>query len=233
MSETISPLTNEIDYESAMSWQSALSFFLAAILGATLALIILPRWLPLLFSDIITQKAYWHLARSSGIVAYLLLWLSTGLGVLLSNRMARTWPGSLIAFDIHQFTSLLAIAFTSFHVLILLGDDYIGYTIPQLLIPFATTEYKPIATGLGQIAFYLTIAIIASFYLRQRLGSRAWRTIHYASFLVYLLITLHGIIAGSDTPSLWLFYLFSVSSIMFLTIYRILITHTHTTRRAR
>ncbi len=221
----------EIDYESAVSWQTALSFFLAATLGAALALWILPHWLPALFSDISAQKVYWHLARSSGVVAYLLLWLSTALGLLITNRMARIWPGGPTAFDIHQFGSLLAVAFTSFHALILLGDEYIGYTVAQILIPFAAAGYEPVATGLGQVAFYLTLLLIISFYVRTRIGRRAWRMIHYASFLVFILITLHGLIAGSDASTLWPLYLASAGSILFLTIYRILITHASKTAK--
>lgn len=214
------------DPKSAVSWQTALFFFLAAMLGASLTLWILPRWLPALFSDIITQQAPWHLARASGVAAYLLLWLSTALGLGISNRLARLWPGGPYAFDLHQFASLLALAFTGFHAIILLGDPYIGYTLAQILIPFAATGYQPIATALGQIAFYLAIIVIFSFYVRSRISRRAWRTIHYASFLIFILITLHGLVAGTDTATLWPLYVVTSGSILFLTLYRILITHT-------
>jgi len=199
---------------------------------------ILPHWLPALFSDIAAQKAYWHLARSSGIVAYLLLWVSTALGLLITNRMARAWPGGPTTFDLHQFASLLALGFTAFHAIILLGDEYIGYTFLQILIPFAATGYKPVATALGQIAFYLAAIISFSFYVRNRIGRRAWRTLHYASFLIFLLITVHGLFAGTDTATLWPLYLASAASILFLTLYRILITRiqkphfTHTPKRS-
>lgn len=217
--------TPEPDYESAVSWQSALAFFLAAALGAALALWLLPHILPIFFSDIAAQKAYWHLARASGVIAYLLLWLSAALGLLITNRMARVWPGGPTAFDLHQFTSLLSLAFTGFHALILLGDDYISYSLAQILIPFAAAGYRPIATGLGQVAFYLAIMVTFSFYVKKRIGRRAWRIIHYASFLLFILIILHGLTAGTDASSLRYLYLVSFGSILFLTLYRILITH--------
>ncbi len=228
-----SPHTPEPDYESAISWQTALAFLLAAALGATLALWLLPNVLPALFSDIAAQKAYWHLARSSGVIAYLLLWISTALGLLITNRMARVWPGGPTAFDLHQFASLLALGFAGFHALILLGDAFIGYTPAQLLLPFAATGYKPVATGLGQSAFYLASIVIFSFYVKNRIRRRAWRLIHYASFLVFILITLHGLIAGSDTSILWPLYVTSFGSILFLTLYRILITHIKSTSPKR
>jgi len=223
----ISRPTPEPDYESAVSWQAALSLFLAALLGVVLALVALPHLLPTLFSDIAAQKAYWHLSRASGVVAYLLLWLSTALGLLLTNRLARVWPGGPFAFDMHQFASLLALAFTSFHALILLGDDYIGYALAQILLPFASVDYRPVATGLGQLAFYIALIISISFYVRGRIGRKVWRLLHYGAFLVFILITFHGLLAGTDAPSLWPLYLFSFGSILFLTLYRILILHTH------
>lgn len=224
MSRRISPSTPESDVKPAVSWQTALFFFLAAILGANLALWILPRWLPVLFSDIITQQAPWHLARASGVAAYLLLWLSTALGLSITNRLARVWPGGPYAFDLHQFASLLALAFSGFHAMILLGDDYIGYSLAQILVPFTAIGYKPVATALGQLALYLALLVSFSFYVRSRIGHRAWRLIHYTSFLVFILITLHGLLAGSDASTLWPLYLASFGSILFLTIYRILIT---------
>ena len=224
----------ESDYEPAVSWQAAFAFFLAAALGVALALWLLPHILPIFFSDIAAQKAYWHLARSSGVVAYLLLWLSAILGLLITNRMARIWPGGPTAFDLHQFASLLALAFTGFHALILLGDDYIRYSLVQILVPFMATGYRPMATGLGQIAFYLAALVTFSFYVKKHIGHRAWRLIHYISFLVFVLITLHGLLAGTDTWMLWPLYWLSFGSVLFLTLYRILITHaTDSTPRKR
>ncbi|NOX61808.1 MAG: hypothetical protein GXP42_07665 [Chloroflexi bacterium] len=224
MSKRPSPSTPDPYDQPAVSWQSALLFLLAAVIGADLALWILPNWLPALLTDIAVQKAPWHLARVSGVVAYILLWLSTALGLSITNRLARAWPGGPTAFDLHQFTSLLALAFAGFHAVILLGDEYIGYTWAQILIPFAATGYKPVATAWGQIGLYLALIVTFSFYIRSRLGRRAWRFIHFSSFLLYGLITLHAILAGTDASALALLYIISIASILFLTIYRVLIT---------
>jgi predicted ferric reductase len=65
--------------------------------------------------------------------------------------------------------------------------------------------------------------IVASFYLRSRIGGRWWRRLHYLSFAVFVLSLLHGLFAGSDTPNLWaqLLYLATAGSLVGLTIYRI------------
>ena len=121
----------------------------------------LQTWLPAINQSLfgVQPKAYWDLARSSGIAAYLLMWLSVAFGLIITNRMARIWPGGPTAFDLHQFSSLLGMGFAVFHGLILLGDQYINFTLPQILIPFASVNYKTIWVGLGQLAFYALIPV--------------------------------------------------------------------------
>lgn len=222
MSKRITPNTLLSDPEiTAIPWSQAGLLLLGALAGANLALWLLPRWLPALWSDIAAQQAPWHLARSSAMIAYVLFWLSTALGLSITNRLARLWPGGPTAFDLHQYSSLFALAFATFHAIILLGDHYIGFTLSQLLIPFAAQSYKPVGVAWGQLAFYLGIIISFSFYIRTRIGHHVWRILHFGSFLVFILITLHGLLVGSDSATLWPLYVASGASILFLTLYRI------------
>ncbi|MCJ7432540.1 MAG: hypothetical protein MUO77_03540, partial [Anaerolineales bacterium] len=72
-----------------------------------------------------------------------LLWLSMALGLGITNKMARLWPGAPATFAIHEYVSLLGMAFALFHALVLLGDHYINFTFAQMLVPFATVDYRP------------------------------------------------------------------------------------------
>ena len=125
----------------------------------------------------------------------------------------------------HKFTSLLALAFGLFHGLILLGDAYINYTLAQVLLPFASRSFRPVWVGLGQVALYLLALVGLSFYARPWIGRRAWRLIHFLSFAVFLLALAHGAASGTDTREAWVRSMYWVSggSLLFLTIYRILI----------
>ncbi len=180
------------------------------------------------------NNAYWYLSRSSALVAFTLLWASMALGVSITNRLARFWPGAPTAFDLHQYVSLLGIGFVAVHVLALLGDTYIGYNLAQLLIPFGSTDYAPFWVGIGQVALYLLIPVTLSFYVRKRLGTRGWRTMHGLSYALYGLTLLHSIFSGTDTGSVWAtaLYGFSVLSLVGLTGYRVLLTRTSAGRRA-
>lgn len=200
--------------------------FVAVGLGTLAAALVLPGWLPGLSASLLgpAPKAYWYLARASAFVAYVLLWLSIILGLLMTNKLARIWPGGPVAFDLHQYTSLLGLAFALFHALILLGDSYIDYSLVHVLVPFAGVSYAPVWVGLGQLSFYLLAIVGLSFYARKQLGRQAWRFIHYLSFAIFLLVLIHGIGSGTDSAEGWTRVLYSVSggSVLFLTIYRIL-----------
>lgn len=204
----------------------ALLLLAGAALGAIIAMAVIPHWLPGLIASLggPRPKAYWYLARGSGVVAYLLVWASVALGLMVTNRLSRVWPGGPAAVDLHQFTTLLGLAFAVFHVLIFLGDQYISYRLPQLVVPFASSAYRPFWVGLGQIGFYLAIPVAFSFYVRRRIGHRTWRLLHYGSFAVYLLITVHGLGAGTDTHTPIMVAVYGLTTVItyFLIIYRIL-----------
>ena len=202
-----------------------LAFLIAASLGALLALIVAPIWSPRLTATLLgpSPKAYWYLSRASAFVALALLWLSMVLGLLITDKLARTWPGAQAAFAMHEYVSLLGLGFAIFHVFILLGDRYIGYQLAQILIPFASQSYRPIWVGAGQIGLYVWALISATFYVRKHIGPAAWKLIHFASFFNFVVAIMHGLASGTDTGSAWAqgVYWALGASVLFLTVYRV------------
>jgi predicted ferric reductase len=215
------------DMPPAMALRTLIGMLLAVALGAGVAVFALPAWLPGLSQSLLgaEPKAYWYLSRSSAFVAYILLWLSMVFGLLMTNKLARVWPGGPTAFDLHQHASLLGLAFALFHALILLGDRYIQATLFQVLVPFQYSGYEPLWVGLGQAAFYGLAIVGLSFYVKDRIGRRAWRLIHFLSFAIFVLALMHGIWSGSDsaTDLARAVYWGSGGSVLFLTIYRVLV----------
>lgn len=215
-----------VEYESSVNIQSFLSFLIAMALGLLFAVLILPSWLPNMSFSLVgdAPKAYWYLSRATAFVALSLLWLSMALGLGITNKMARLWPGAPAAFALHEYISLLGLAFALFHALVILGDDYINFTLLQLFIPFSIVDYRPFWVGIGQVAFYLWIILATSFYLRPVIGQKLWRFLHYASFGMYFLGIFHGLFSGTDSSASWVqtYYWFSAGSLLFLFIYRIL-----------
>lgn len=208
--------------------QNALIIILVFLAGALLALNLAPYWLPGLSASAVSSepKVFWYLSRGSAIAAFWVLWLSMAMGISITNKMAQVWPGIPPAYEIHQYTSLLGLGLALFHALILTGDRYIAYTVVQVLVPFSSTSYRPFWVGLGQLGFYIWAAVTLSFYVRKRISKQTWRTIHYGSYASFLGVVLHGIFAGTDSAASWGYYMYWIScaTLLFLTLYRVLIT---------
>ncbi len=211
----------------AIALASVALLLLAVAAGALAAVLVLPQWLPALGASLFAPdaKAYWLLARSSGFAAYGLLWLSMALGLMITNKLARLWPGGPVAYEVHQYASILGLAAALFHALILLGDVYINYTLADVLVPFASDSYRPLWVAMGQVSWYLFALVGLSFYVRRFIGRNAWRLLHGASFAVFVLALAHGLCTGSDSNSWWAasIYWASGGSLLFLTIYRVLV----------
>jgi Predicted ferric reductase len=226
--KTSTPLNDSDFLEPALPLRDLIFFILVVLAGVLFAINMMPLWLPSLSYSITGDepKVYWFLSRGSAIAAYWLLWLSVGLGISMTNKLAKVWPGIPPTFEIHQFTSLLGLGFALFHGLILMGDHYMNFSLVQVLVPFSTQSYRPGWVGIGQASFYIWAVIVASFYLRKRIKGKNWRLLHYIGYACFMGVMVHSIFSGTDAPTAWFHYLYLFSGVwlLLLVVYRILIT---------
>jgi len=82
------------------------------LLGILLALLMSVPWIAGLQTSLsgANPHAFWYISRATAFVAFGLLWLSMALGLSITNKLARLWPGGPAATDLHQYTSLLGLA---------------------------------------------------------------------------------------------------------------------------
>lgn len=167
-----------------------------------------------------SQQAMWYITRAAGIMAYLLLWLSTAWGLAIPSKILSDVLTGDFAFDFHQFISLLSLGFLGLHVFILTADRYLPYSPAQVLVPFIS-PYRPVWVGLGSIAFYLTLLVTVTFYLKKRIGMKQFRVIHYSSLVAYLLAVVHALFAGTDSslPATLILYGVTFLVVLFLVAY--------------
>jgi predicted ferric reductase len=165
-------------------------------------------------------QALWYVTRAAGLIAYLLLWLATAWGIAVSSKILDPVLQGAFTYDFHEFLSLLAIGFVVLHVVVLLADRYLPFSIAAILVPFVA-PYRPLWVGIGVMGLYLTLLVTITFYMRKRIGMKAFRMIHLASFIAYVLAAIHGLMAGTDSPLLatQLMYASTTLSIVFLTTY--------------
>lgn len=167
-----------------------------------------------------STQIWWYVTRASGLTGYFLLWLSMVWGFAIPTGMIRPVLENIFTYDFHEHLSLLGIGFVIVHVVVLLFDKYLPFSILQILVPFLDT-YRPLWVGLGIISFYLLLLVTFTFYIRQRIGAKAFRSIHILSLVSYLGTTLHGLFAGTDSalPITMLIYAGTFLIVVFLTVY--------------
>ena len=198
---------------------------LATSAGAALALV--PAMLPALADSLsaTAPHAYWYVSRASAFIAFGLLWLSMMAGLGITSKLARFWPGMPASYELHRFTALLGIAFGTLHALVLLGDQYMNYTLTQLLVPFTGSNLQARMGGLRAIRLLPVVGGFLQLLHADKLGVYAWRSIHMLSFALFLMTLVHGLNSGTDSATLpaQALYWTSAASVLICSIYRIFV----------
>ena len=156
-----------------------------------------------------SSQVFWFAARAGGIVAWALAAASLLWGLGLSTRLLGRRPGPPWLYDLHRFLGGLALLFVGVHVLAVLADSYVHFSLVNVLVPL-TGGWHPLAVAWGILGLYLLLAVELTSLARTRLPRGRWRRVHYASFGVFAATTVHGVTAGSDGPSpvlLWAYLL--------------------------
>ena len=164
----------------------------------------------------------WVFERTFAFLAYLAMTGSVVYGLLLSTKILDVIAHRPITFSLHQDLASIGLGFAAVHGMLLALDKTVPFTLAQIAVP-GMAPYAPVWVGAGQVALYLAAIVVGSFYLRSRIGQRAWRTLHYVTFLAFVGATVHGIMAGTDSGSAWAWWIYAGSTVavVFLLVYRI------------
>lgn len=144
----------------------------------------------------------WLLARASGYAAFVALALDVIAGLLVSTRAGDRWMARGQLIDLHGWLSPLALALLVGHVLALLADRYVRFDVLDVVVPMLS-PYRPVAVGLGIVAGYCAVVVHASFGFRRTIGAKAWRQLHYLSFVAFGAAAVHAFLAGTDASRPW------------------------------
>src|SRR5512135_2593194 len=114
--------TRNTDY----SWGEIALFALGCLFGA-----IAGMWAVFRLTEAMVAQAtgFWFVSRAAGIVAFVVLWLSTAWGVSLSSKGVGGLLSTPLSFALHNITSWLVLGFSAVHALALLGDSVVPFTI--------------------------------------------------------------------------------------------------------
>jgi len=145
----------------------------------------------------------WYTIRATGVVALVLLTVTTVLGMLAASRArTRRWP-AFAQVDLHKRATLFALVFLGLHVLTAVVDTYVNVGVLSAVVPFAS-PFRTFWTGLGTVAVDLLLAVAVSSALRQRIAARTWRGLHWLAYACWPFALAHALGAGTDAAQLWM-----------------------------
>jgi predicted ferric reductase len=103
---------------------------------------------------------------------------------------------------------------------VLLLDRVEPLSLVEVLVPFVA-NYRPLWTGIGIIAFYLSLLVTVTFYIRKHTSMKAFRVIHYLSIVAFLGALFHRLYSGTDSSLGWtqLMYWGTFLSTVFFAVY--------------
>jgi sulfoxide reductase heme-binding subunit YedZ len=149
------------------------------------------------------SEALWYVGRGTGLVALTLFTVVLVLGIATrSGRPVAGLPRFAVS-ALHRNASLLGLGLLIVHIGSLLFDPYAQLNVINYVIPFTST-YRPFWVGMGAIALDLLIVIVATSLLRQKIGPRVWKVLHWLSYAMWPVAVLHGLGSGTDAGSLWM-----------------------------
>jgi predicted ferric reductase len=152
--------------------------------------------------EILGTPFLWYATRAAGLVCLVLLTASTVLGVLNSGRLtSKRWPRFVIQ-GLHHNIALLALAFLALHIVTTVLGTFTPIDLTDAFVPFAS-PYHRLFLGLGATACDLLLVLIATSLVRQRIGQRLWRTVHWAGYACWPVAIAHSIGGGTDTGKGW------------------------------
>lgn len=153
----------------------------------------------------------WLLARSSGLLAYVLLTATVVAGLTLKSRLFGRAVSPVLIRTVHQSLSTIGIGAVILHVGMLVLDTKVDMPLIAAFIP-GFSDYRTLATSLGVVAVELWLLIHFSFAVRRRIGVARWRSLHRLTFAVWGLAAVHGLAAGSDSATPWAQQLYALST---------------------
>lgn len=169
------------------------------------------------------DPTFWLIARAAGLTAYAVLTMSVLAGLVLKSRPFSRLKAVHVT-EVHRTLALTGLGALALHATALVLDTTVKVSLAGLVVP-GLVGYRPAAVAAGVIAGWLFVLITGSFWLRKRIGARVWRRLHWFTYALFGLATIHGITAGTDTTQPWIrnLYLGAVGSVVAATAWRALV----------
>ncbi|MEU3336431.1 ferric reductase-like transmembrane domain-containing protein [Streptomyces sp. NPDC006668] len=153
-----------------------------------------------------TSETLWYANRATGAISLILVTVVVLIGIAVKLRGRLPGLPHFGTVSLHRTLSLSATAFLTLHIALAVLDSYVNITLTDVVVPFVS-DYQPLWLGLGTVALDLMLTVLITSLLRERLGHRTWRALHWLAYASWPVALFHGIGIGTDTGTGWMTWL--------------------------
>ncbi|NTW27686.1 MAG: hypothetical protein HGA36_05145 [Candidatus Moranbacteria bacterium] len=139
----------------------------------------------------------WYVSRVSGLVGFILLYISIFLALTIRVPFLRKLFSPLYALNAHGWIALQATIFAFIHGTVLIFDKFMGFNLFDVFVPFAA-NYERTLVAFGTISFYLMVILVVTSYARKYLSFKIWRAVHFLNIVLYFATIMHALYLGTD-----------------------------------
>lgn len=140
----------------------------------------------------------WLMLRTTGIVAIVVLTLSTVIGI--ASPALRDGRRRLVAISMHTAASAAGVILLLGHIAFAVLDSYVSISPLAVVIP-GVSDWQPLWVGVGTVSLDLMLLIVLTSLNRIR-APRLWKRVHVASYVALALAWAHALFVGTDASSL-------------------------------
>ena len=164
----------------------------------------------------------WYATRGLGAATLVVLTGTLVLGITTATKWVGESTPGFVAADMHRNLSLLGMCLLAAHIVTTVLDPFAHISVRDVIIPVGAA-YRPIWLGLGVAATWVLVGVAATSLLRERVGLRTWRVIHWAAYASWPLAVIHGLGTGSDAKAPWLIAVVAacVAAVLFAIVLRL------------
>lgn len=148
------------------------------------------------------SAALWALGRGTGIAALVLFTAALALGIVARSGRRVPLLGRFGISDLHRTAALTGTGLVLTHVGTLLFDPYAQLRLVDLVLPFLGS-YRPVWLGLGTLGLDLLVVVTVVSMLRERVGPRVFRAVHWATYAFWPVAMAHALGNGTNAGSVW------------------------------
>jgi sulfoxide reductase heme-binding subunit YedZ len=149
------------------------------------------------------NEALWALGRGTGVVALVAFTLTLVLGIVGRSGRDVLGVGRFGANELHRTAALTGTSLIAVHVVSLLLDPFAQLRLVDTVLPFVGS-YRPLWQGLGTLAVDLLVVITVVSLIRDRVGPRVFRAVHWATYALWPIALGHALGNGTDRTSGWM-----------------------------